>query len=90
LTRIPPECTRRWRTNWQKRGDSAKSIEHYRAALKLNPNLPGLHFELAEMLSTLGTSEGRQEAEAQYKAALQANPWMNNREQAWRYRFSGK
>jgi len=57
-----------------KRGDSAKSIEHYRAALKLNPNLPGLHFELAEMLSTLGTSEGRQKAEAQYKAALQANP----------------
>jgi tetratricopeptide (TPR) repeat protein len=57
-----------------KRGSTPEAIENYRAALKLNPQLPGLHFELAEMLSTLGTPEGHQEAESEYKAALAANP----------------
>jgi len=57
-----------------KRGNAAEAIENYRVALKLDPQLPGLHFELAEMLSTLGTEEGRHEAESEYKAALKANP----------------
>lgn len=57
-----------------KRGDSGKAIENYREALKLDPSLPGLHFELAEMLSTLATPEGNREAESEYEAALQANP----------------
>jgi hypothetical protein len=46
-----------------KRGDIAEVIENYRAALKIDPRLPGLHFELAEMLSTLSTTDGREEAE---------------------------
>jgi tetratricopeptide (TPR) repeat protein len=58
-----------------KRGNTAEAIENYRAALKIDPQLPGLHFELAEMLSTLGTAEGRQEAEKEYNAALEANPF---------------
>jgi cytochrome c-type biogenesis protein CcmH/NrfG len=57
-----------------KRGQTAEAIENYRAALKLDPQLPGLHFELAEMLNILGTDEGRQEAESEYRAALAANP----------------
>ena len=57
-----------------KRGNTAEAIENYRTALKLDPQLPGIHFELAEMLSTLETAEGRQEADAEYKAALVANP----------------
>jgi len=57
-----------------KRGSTAEAIEHYRAALKLDPQLPGLHFELADMLGTLSTVEGRKEAESEYKAALEANP----------------
>ena len=57
-----------------KRGDTAGAIENYRAALKLDATLPGLHFELAEMLSTLGTPEGSREAETEYQSALQANP----------------
>jgi predicted Zn-dependent protease len=57
-----------------KRGETEKAIENYRAALKLDPQLPGLHFELAEMLSTLTTPESLAEAESEYKAALQANP----------------
>lgn len=57
-----------------KRGDTAKAIENYREALKVDPTLPGLHFELGELLSTLGTAEGTREAESEYGAALRANP----------------
>jgi tetratricopeptide (TPR) repeat protein len=57
-----------------KRGETEKAIENYRAALKLDPQLPGIHFELAEMLSTLSTQGSLVEAENEYKAALQANP----------------
>jgi len=57
-----------------KRGNKAEAIENYRAALKIDPKLPGLHFELAEMLRTLGTPAARQEAENEYKMALQVNP----------------
>ena len=57
-----------------KRGETEKAIENYRAALKLDPQLPGIHFELAEMLSTVTTPESLAEAESEYKAALQANP----------------
>jgi len=56
-----------------KRGNTAEAIENYRAALKTDPQLPGLHFELAEMLRTLRTPEARQEAENEYKMALQVN-----------------
>jgi len=57
-----------------KRGNTAEAIENYRAALKIDSRLPGLHFELAEMLRTLGSPESRQEAENEYKTALQVNP----------------
>ncbi len=57
-----------------KRGETPGAIENYRAAIQLDPKLPGIHFELAEMLSTLSTDEGRTEAEKEYKAALEANP----------------
>jgi tetratricopeptide (TPR) repeat protein len=57
-----------------KRGNTAESIDNYRTALKLDPQIPGIHFELAEMLNVLGTAESRQEAEQEYKAALEANP----------------
>jgi len=57
-----------------KRGNTAEAIENYRTALKLDPQLLGLHFELAEMLRVLGTAASREEAAREYKAALEANP----------------
>ena len=56
-------------------GDTGEAIENYRAALKIDPRLPGLHFEYAEMLNSQGTPESRQEAESQYRAALELNPF---------------
>jgi tetratricopeptide (TPR) repeat protein len=56
------------------RGNTAEAIENYRAALKIDPRLPGLHFELADILRTSSTAEGREEAEKEYKAALEINP----------------
>lgn len=58
-----------------KRGNPAEAVENYRAAIKIDPQLPGLHFELAEMLGTLSTAEGREEAEKEYKAALEIDPF---------------
>jgi tetratricopeptide (TPR) repeat protein len=55
-----------------KRGDAAGAIENYREAVKIDPNLPGLHFELAEMLST--QKDSLAEAITEYKAALAVNP----------------
>jgi tetratricopeptide (TPR) repeat protein len=57
-----------------KHGDSAPAIENYRAALKIDPELPGLHFELAEMLNTSSATGAKGEAEKEYKEALAVNP----------------
>jgi Tfp pilus assembly protein PilF len=57
------------------RGDNAAAIENYKKALKLNPNLPGLHFELAEMLNISTNPPDRAEAKEQYEDALKLNPF---------------
>jgi tetratricopeptide (TPR) repeat protein len=58
------------------RGDTTGAIRDYRQALKLNPKLPGLHYELAEMLNSLPmTSASHAEAESEYEAALAQNPY---------------
>ena len=57
-----------------KHGHTAEAIENYRVALKIDPQLPALHFELAELLNT--SPGGRQEeAESEYKKALALNPF---------------
>src|SRR5262249_15941570 len=57
-----------------KQGDTEGAIRHYREALKIDPQLPGLNFELAEMLNTLGGQNGYGEAKKEYEAALAVNP----------------
>jgi len=51
-----------------------EAIANYREALKIDAKLPGLHFELAEMLNNSTIPNGRQEAESEYRAALAVNP----------------
>ncbi len=57
----------------EKHGDEEAAIRNYREALKLDPKLPGLHFELAEVLHASSVAAEQQEAESEYKAALSVN-----------------
>ena len=56
-------------------GNHAKASAEYRAAIRLNPSLPGVHFQLAELLRTSTDPTISSQAEAEYMAALKANPY---------------
>lgn len=58
-----------------RRGDHANAIAQYQEAIRLNPNLPGAHFELAEQLRVSPDPALNAQAEEQYKAALQVNQY---------------
>jgi Tfp pilus assembly protein PilF len=49
------------------------AITNFRKALAADPNLPGIHFELAEALHSSADLKQRAEAEQEYKLALAAN-----------------
>ncbi len=49
------------------------AIANFRKALAANPNLPGIHFELAEALHSSPDLKQRAEAEQEYKLAIAAN-----------------
>jgi len=57
-----------------RQGQTKEAIENYKIALQLDPKLPGLHFELAELMNTSAEAGGPEEAEKEYKAALEVNP----------------
>src|ERR1700679_1518598 len=48
-------------------------IANFRKAVEADPNLPGIHFELAEALYSSPDPKLREEAESEYKLALSAN-----------------
>lgn len=50
------------------------AIANLRKAAELDPQLPDIHYELAEALSQADDSKDRAEAESQYKLALEQNP----------------
>lgn len=58
-----------------RRGDHANAIAQYREAVRLNPNLPGAHYELGEQLRASSDPALNAQAEEQYKAALQVNQY---------------
>jgi tetratricopeptide (TPR) repeat protein len=58
----------------QRTHDLAGTIRNLRQALALDPNLPGIHFELAEALHASDDQRLHAEAIEQYKLAVQTNP----------------
>src|SRR5262249_23647571 len=58
-----------------RQGDRTSAIAQYREAIRLNPMLPGVHLQLAEQLRTASDPALNAQAEAEYKAALQANQY---------------
>jgi Flp pilus assembly protein TadD len=56
-----------------RQGDHDKSIARYREALRLNPHLPGVHFELAEQLRAAADPKLNAMAEGEYRAAVHEN-----------------
>ena len=49
------------------------AITNFRKAMAANPNLPGIHFELAEALHSSADLKQRAEAEKEYKLAIASN-----------------
>ncbi len=58
----------------QRTHDLEGTIRNLRQALALDPNLPGIHFELAEALHASDDQRLKAEAVDQYKLAVQTNP----------------
>jgi tetratricopeptide (TPR) repeat protein len=58
-----------------RQGNNEGAIVQYREALKIDPQLPGIHFDLAELLNGSSVAAGQEEAQVEYKAALAVNPF---------------
>jgi len=58
-----------------RQGEHDKSIAKYREAARLNPHLPGVHFELAEQLRAAADPKLNALAEGEYKAAIKENQY---------------
>ena len=58
----------------QRDHDLTGTIANLRAAMALDPTLPGIHFELAEALHASDDQRLRAQAGAQYKLAVKTNP----------------
>jgi tetratricopeptide (TPR) repeat protein len=54
--------------------DLPGTIAAFRRAIAINPNLPGIHFELAEALHSSDSQTDRAQAEQEYAIALEKNP----------------
>jgi tetratricopeptide (TPR) repeat protein len=57
-----------------RQGNTNGAVAQYRKAIAINPHLPGVHFELAELLHTSQDAAVKKEAEQEYRAALAENP----------------
>jgi len=57
-----------------KEGNTNAAIAQYRKAIAIDPHLPGVHFELAELLHTSQDHALKADAEQEYHAALKENP----------------
>jgi cytochrome c-type biogenesis protein CcmH/NrfG len=57
-----------------RQGDTNAAIAQFRKAIAMNAHLPGVHFELAELLNTSSDAAAKKESENEYRAALAENP----------------
>jgi Tfp pilus assembly protein PilF len=57
-----------------RQGNTTGAVAQYRKAIAIDPHLPGVHFELAELLRTSTDETVKKQAEQEYHAALLANP----------------
>lgn len=64
-----------------RQGRETDAIARYREAIRLNPKLPGAHFELAELLRTSSDPVLNVQAEGEYRAAIQVN---QDDQKSWR------
>ncbi|MGA3034517.1 MAG: tetratricopeptide repeat protein [Terracidiphilus sp.] len=55
-------------------GNTNGAIAQYRKAIAIDPHLPGIHFELAELLHTSQDLAVKKEAEEEFRAAVEENP----------------
>lgn len=58
-----------------RQGEHDKSIAKYREAIRINPHLPGVHFELAEQLRAAADPKLNAQAEGEYRLALKDNQY---------------
>ena len=58
-----------------RQGNTDGAIAHYREAVKIDPQLPGLRFELAEALNLSSSAADQEQVEKEYQAALSENPF---------------
>jgi Tfp pilus assembly protein PilF len=56
-----------------RQGNTNGAVAQYRKAIAVDPHLPGVHFELAELLQTSTDETIKKEAEQEYHAALLEN-----------------
>jgi tetratricopeptide (TPR) repeat protein len=56
-----------------KQGNNAGALAQFKKALEIDPKLPGIHFELAELYNLGVDAKSKTEAEAEYKAAVAEN-----------------
>jgi Flp pilus assembly protein TadD len=55
-------------------GNTNGAIAEYRKAIAINQRLPGVHFELAELLHTSEDAAVKKQAEAEFRTAVSDNP----------------
>jgi tetratricopeptide (TPR) repeat protein len=58
-----------------RRGNFDGAIEQYREAIRIEPHLPGIHFQLAEALRALSSQADQAAAEEEYQRAFTENPF---------------
>ncbi len=57
-----------------KEGNTNGAVAQFRKAIELDPHLPSVHYELAELLNTSLDAVLKDEAEKEYRAAVKENP----------------